>query len=228
MSTPGTVSSRRIAGEARLCSASARSTSAISEFRKVIWRRQPSTVIRSSSGRSCSPSHSRPALPNRSLAGGPSLSVRAITAWISFFARVRCRTSCARRAIQRRSARVGSSGTHTSSRNPAASSRASVRASSLSVLALAWLICLSFLVLATTTRAACGLRIRTITTALLPASNAISSSGARLCANSSSSARDVLIRPAERICPSSAIATSQASWPTSNPDEAHDTLPSRR
>jgi hypothetical protein len=46
-------------------------------------------VICSSSGNSCSVSHSRPRLPNKSLAGGPSLKVRAITAWISFLARVR-------------------------------------------------------------------------------------------------------------------------------------------
>jgi hypothetical protein len=151
--------------------------------------------------------------------------VRAITAWISFFARVRCRTNRPRRAIQRRGARVGSSGTHTSSRKPAASSRARVRASSPSVLALAWLIWRSFFVLATTTRATCGLRIRTIATALLPASNATSSSAARLCANNSSPAREVLIRPAERTSPSSAIATSQASCPTSNPMQ-RTTLPS--
>jgi hypothetical protein len=82
---------------------------------------------------------------------------------------------------------------------------------------LAWLICRSFLVFATTTRATCGSRIRAVASVPLPASNATRSSGPRLCANSSSSARDVLIRPAERICPSSAIATSQAAWPTSNP-----------
>jgi hypothetical protein len=67
---------------------------------------------------------------------------------------------------------VGSSGTHTSSRKPAASSRASERASSVSVLALAWLIWRSFFVLATTTRATCGLRIRAMASELLPASSA--------------------------------------------------------
>src|SRR4051794_37772901 len=41
MSTPGTVSSRRISTEPSACSAIARSTSKISASRKAIWRRQP-------------------------------------------------------------------------------------------------------------------------------------------------------------------------------------------
>jgi hypothetical protein len=61
------------------------------------------------------------------------LRIRIACTW--FFSRVRCRTSCARREIRLRSTRVRSSGDHTSGRNPAANSLASVRASRLSVFA---------------------------------------------------------------------------------------------
>jgi hypothetical protein len=82
------------------------------------------------------------------------------------------RTSCARRAIQRRNARVASSGIHTASRNPEASTRAKVRASRRSVLVLASEIWRSFLVLATTTRATCPSTSRAIASAFAVASSA--------------------------------------------------------
>jgi hypothetical protein len=62
------------------------------------------------------------------------LRLRISTACTSFFARVRWRTKCTRRARRRRNARVGSSGNQQPCNNPAASSRASVRASRQSVL----------------------------------------------------------------------------------------------
>jgi hypothetical protein len=71
--TPGTVISRLIAGEASACSAIARSRIAISPLRKSIWRKQPSTVSRSSPGNSSAPSHARPPLPNASVTGGRPL-----------------------------------------------------------------------------------------------------------------------------------------------------------
>ena len=108
--TPGTVIRRLTASEPSACSAIPRSRIAISPSRKSIWRRHPSTVSRSSAGSSSSASHTRPPRPNASLIGGRPLSVRISTAWTSFLQRVRCRTSCARRARRRRSARVGSSG----------------------------------------------------------------------------------------------------------------------
>ena len=75
--------------------------------------------------------------PNTSLTGGRPFSRRISTAWISFFARVRERTSWLRCDNRRRIARVHSSGTHTASSSPAASSLASVRASRRSVFARA-------------------------------------------------------------------------------------------
>jgi hypothetical protein len=77
----------------------------------------------------------RPALPKQSLIGGRPQRLRASTACASFFARVRARTRLSRRARTRRSARISSVGAHTVSSSPAAASRASVRASSRSVLA---------------------------------------------------------------------------------------------
>ena len=76
-----------------------------------------------------------------------------------------------RRANRRRIARVHSSGIHTASSSPAASSLANARASSRSVFARARLIPVSC-GLTTTTRATCGSRIRAISPALPVTSNA--------------------------------------------------------
>jgi hypothetical protein len=76
-------------------------------------------------------------LPNRSLTSGRPFRGRIKIAWISFFTRVRASTNCERRASRRRITLVRSSGIHTLSNVPAASSFASVRASSLSVFARA-------------------------------------------------------------------------------------------
>ena len=111
-------------------------------------------------------------LPNASLIGGRPLSVRISTAWTSFLARVRWRTSCARRARRRRSARVCSSGSQQPCSSPAASSRASVRASRRSVLTFASVIARSSVRVATTTRATCGSSARAIASALPVASSA--------------------------------------------------------
>jgi hypothetical protein len=96
-----------------------------------------------------------------SLTGGRPISRRAITAWISFLQCVRSRTSCARRESRRRITHACSSGTQTSSSDPAANSRASARASSRSVFARAWRIAVSA-GLTTITRATCGSMIRAI------------------------------------------------------------------
>jgi hypothetical protein len=141
---------------------------------------------------------------------------RISTAWISFFARERARTSCARRPNRRRNTRVRSSGTHTASSSPAHNSLASVRASSLSVFARAWRIPVSAGD-TTITFATCGSMIRAIPHALPVTSSATRSSRPRLCANSSSFSGVVSIRPAERTTPASTIATSQNSKCTSNP-----------
>jgi hypothetical protein len=143
------------------------------------------------------------------------LRLRIRIACTRFFSRVRCRTSCARREIRRRRTPVCSSGVHTSGRNPAASSLASVRASSLSVFAdrVAFLTAFG---LASTTRSTWGATIRAIATAFPVASSATRSSAARLRANSSSLAGLVSTRPARRTRPSSAIATSQKSRCTSS------------
>jgi len=98
------------------------------------------------------------------------LSRRIRIAWISFLALVRARTSCDRRASRRRIARVRSSGIHTLSNDPAASSLASVRASRRSVLARAWRIPVS-LGETTITRLTCGSMIRAISHALPVTSN---------------------------------------------------------
>ena len=94
------------------------SSAAISASRKSTWRRQPSSVSRSSTGSSSPASQRRPPLPNASVTGGRSQRLRASTPCASFFARVRARTSRSRRLVSRRSARVRSSGVHTSSSRP--------------------------------------------------------------------------------------------------------------
>ena len=174
-----------------------------------------STVSRSVSASCCSASQRRPLTPNRSDAGGRSFKQRINTAWISFFARERARTNCARRASRRRIARMRSSGVHTPSSWPAHSSLASARASRRSVFARAWRIPVS-LGETTITRATCGSRIPAIAHALPVTSNATRSRASRLCANSSSASGLVAIRPAERSRPSATIATSQKSRCTSS------------
>jgi hypothetical protein len=116
--TPGTLISRLTSTEPSASSATTRSSSAISRSRKSIWRRQPSTVSRSSTGNSKAQSQRRPANPNRSLTPGFVIKRRISAAWTSFLARVRARTSCERRARRRRSARVRSSGVQSRSRIP--------------------------------------------------------------------------------------------------------------
>ena len=174
-----------------------------------------STVSRSVSASCCSASQARPLTPNRSDAGGRSFRQRINTAWISFFARERARTSCDRRARRRRIARMRSSGVHTPSSWPAHNSLASARASRRSVFARAWRMPVS-LGETTITRATCGSMIRAIAHALPVTSNATRSRGSRLCANSSSASGRVAIRPAERSRPSARIATSQKSRWTSS------------
>ena len=109
-----------------------------------------------------------------------------------------------------------SSGSHRPSSEPAASSFASVRASSRSVFARAWRIPVS-LGLTTITWATWGSTIRAISKALPVTSSTTRSSRPRLPANSSSASGVVSIRPAERTSPPSAIATSQKSRWTSKP-----------
>jgi hypothetical protein len=215
--TPGRVSSRRSSLEESTCSASARSTSAISWSRNSIWRKQAATVSCSSTGNSCAASQRRPRPPNRSLTGGLPFRLRTRVACTWFFARVRCRTSCARAEIRRRKIRVCSSGNQTAGRKPPASNCASVRASILSVFAPARVIPLTAFGFAITTRPTCGSMIRAISSAFPVASNATSSSAPRLCANSKSAAGSVCTRPANRTAPASAIATSQKSRCTPNP-----------
>ncbi len=152
------------------------------------------------------------------MTGGRSQRLRASTPCASFFARVRARTSRSRRLVNRRSDRVRSSGVHTSSSRPETSSRASVRASSRSVFAFASVIDLSLRVLATITRIPFACSSETILSAPLVASNATTSPATRLCANSSSEPTRVATRPADLIAPPSAIATSQKSRCTSNPN----------
>jgi hypothetical protein len=60
-----------MSAEARTASASLISSWPISPSRNPIWRRQASTISRSSSGSSCWASQARPRTPNRSLTGGP-------------------------------------------------------------------------------------------------------------------------------------------------------------
>ena len=135
--TPGTLINRRISAEPNAACAISRSTAAISASRNSIWRMAPSTVSRSSSASPSAPSHLRPLTPNRSLTGTRPTSRRISAAWISFFARERALTSWPRRDRRRRITQVARSGIHTASSDPAASSLASVRASSRSVFARA-------------------------------------------------------------------------------------------
>jgi hypothetical protein len=130
---------------------------------------------------------------------------------------VRCLTSWRRRASWLRIAAVTASGAHTTGRNPVANSRASERASILSV----------FRPLPLSPRAACGLasatdptrarRISAIASALPVASSATRSSGTRLSANKPSDSGVVAALPAERMPVSSTVATSQKSRWTSKP-----------
>jgi hypothetical protein len=214
--TPGTVISRFASAESSAWLAITRSTPAISASRKSTWRRALSTVSRSSSGSSSSSSQRRPSRPNRSATFGFAIRRRTSVAWTSFFARVRARTSCARRPSLRRSARVASSGSHKPSSEPEANSFASARASSRSVFARAWRMPVS-LGLTTSTLATCGSMMRAISQAFPVTSSATRSLLPRLCANSSSRSGVVSIRPAERSSPSSEIATSQKSRCTSSP-----------
>ena len=223
--TPGRVSSRRISVEASTCSASARSISAISPSRNSIWRRQAATVSCSSAGSSCAASQRRPRTPNRSLTGGLPFRLRISVACTWFFARVRCRTSCARAEIRRRRIRVCSSGSQTAGRKPPASSFASVRASILSVFAPARVIPLTAFGFASTTRPTCGSMIRAIPSALPVASSATSSSPPRLCANSSSAAGSVCTRPASRTSPRLRDRDLAEVAMHVQPDEPHRTPP---
>ena len=111
---------------------------------------------------------------------------------------------------------VQRSGTHTASSSPAASNRASVRASSRSVFARAWRMPVSAGE-TTITRATCPWRMRAISHEFAVTSSATRSSAARLSANSSRRLGVVSTRPAERTVPFSQIATSQKSRCTSNP-----------
>jgi hypothetical protein len=78
--TPGIVSSRRISAEASASEAIAWSTNPISSSRTSMWRRQPSTVSRSSAGSSSRASQARPRTPKTSLIGGLPTSRRISTA----------------------------------------------------------------------------------------------------------------------------------------------------
>src|SRR4051794_30648277 len=216
--TPGSVMSRRASASLSASAAMILSNAASSPSTKSICRRHAWTLRRSSSGSRSTraDSHARPLTPNRSLIGGRSMRLRCSAAWTWFFSRVRWRTSAQRREINRRRARAASSGVQTSSKNPTASSRASVLASTLSVLARRDFSCTA-LGLASTTRATSGSTIRAIASALAVASIATASLGARLRANSSSAGGVVKIRPATRTSPFSAIAISQKSRCTSIP-----------
>src|SRR6516164_657050 len=175
-----------------------------------------STDSRSSSGSSRLESQARPLTPNRSEHGGLGCSRRCRHAWISFFARERDHTSCWRRANRRRKTRQRSSGIHTASSSPFHSNEASARASSLSVLARALVIPVSS-GLTTTTRFTRGSRIRATSQQLPVTSNATLSEGNRLLASTAIPSGVADTRPAERVRPSSHIATSQNSRCTSRP-----------
>jgi hypothetical protein len=97
-------SSRPSATRAR--SASIRASSSPS---KSSYRSSASAVVRSSGGSCWSVSHTRPLIPNRSLAGQRTTRLRCRIAWTWFFSRVRCRTICAAQhlATQRAGRRVG-------------------------------------------------------------------------------------------------------------------------
>jgi hypothetical protein len=136
-------------------------------------------------------------MPNRSEHGGLPCRRRCSTAWISFFARDRERTSCSRRASRRRSTRQRSSGIHTDSSSPDHNSLASVRASSRSVFARARVIPVSS-GLTTITRSTCGSRIRATSQQLPVTSNATRSDATRLCANNANPSGVLGTRAPER------------------------------
>jgi len=75
--------------------------------------------------------------PEQVRAPRPACRRRCRLAWISFLARERARLNCSRRASRRGRIRQRSSGIHTDSSSPFRNKLASVRASSLSVLARA-------------------------------------------------------------------------------------------
>ena len=201
-STPGIVISRRTSSSATAIPAITRSTAVSSSPRKSSWRRHPSTVRRSSSGSCWAAIHSRPFLPNESLAGLRPFRLRCMTALISFLIWVRRLTSPRRRETSRRIARVRSSPIHTRGIRSAASRSAKTLASTLSVLMRAWLIARTCLACASTTSATWGWMIRAIASALPVASITTRSSGARLRANSSSCSGVAATRPATRARPS--------------------------
>ena len=164
-----------------------------------------------------------------SVTGGRSAGCAAKTPCASFFARVRARTSRSRRLVSRRSARVRSSGVHTSSSRPEPAAARACRASRRSVLALASVIERSLRVLATTTRTPWRCRSETIRSRSrrrLERDDVVWRPGSARTAPASP--------PASRSDPpsgppsSSAIATSQKSRCTSNPNPAHARLLPRR
>ncbi len=83
-SMPGIVINRRTSSSPRTCCAMTASICASSSPRKSSWRRHPSTVKRSSIGRTCSAIHTRPFAPNGSAAGLRPLRLQCSTALISF------------------------------------------------------------------------------------------------------------------------------------------------
>ena len=95
--TPGTVISRLASGESSDSTAIKRSTAAISESRKSIWRSAESTDSRSSSGSASSESQRRPLAPKGSRNGARPMRQRIRVTWIWFSARERCQTSWRRR-----------------------------------------------------------------------------------------------------------------------------------
>ena len=201
--TPGTVISRSTSGQASACLAISRSSAAISTSRKSTWRRQPSSVSRSSSGSSSPASQRRPPLPKASVTGGRSHRLRASTPCASFFARVRARTIRSRRLVSRRSARVRSSGVQTVVEQPGDEQprqRPRVQAIGLGLRLGDRLAACACWRPRRGSRGACS--TETIRSVPVVASSATTSSAARLCANSSSAGTRVAIRPAERTSPS--------------------------
>jgi hypothetical protein len=174
-------------------------------------------VARSSAGRSCSASHVRPLIPNRSAAGRRTTRFRCRIAWTWFFNRVRCRTMCPRRCTCRRSAAVCSSGIHTAGRKSAASSSARIAASTLSVLIFASAIARVFAGLDTTTRAARRANGAAIAHVFPVTSNATTSVGAKVFANARTCSVVVANRPSWVTTPSCQIATWAKSRCTSCP-----------
>ena len=215
--TPGTVISRLTSGQ---FSASARSAARPARSRRRGSRSGAGRRRRSRAPRSAA--RARPATPGPCcrtdrVAGGRPFRRRINTAWISFFTRVRARTSCARRASRRRITRVRSSGIHTPSSSPAASSLASVRASSRSVFARAWRIPVS---LGETTITRADVRLEDPRDLPRVAGHLQRHPVTRIQAlreQLQHLRRASAIRPAERTRPSSTIATSQKSRCTSSP-----------